>query len=149
MQNALNKWDRRFLEMAALVAGWSKDPSSKVGACIVDAQKRIVSLGFNGSPRGVFDVGERTTRLLRTIHGEANALHFASRTVEGCTMYVTHPPCANCAAHIIQRGIARVVFPLGSPEFMERWKDNYHEALSMFGEAGVRVDIVDNCLWEI
>lgn len=148
MQNALNKWDRRFLEMAALVAGWSKDPSSKVGACVVDAQKRIVSLGFNGSPRGVYDVGERTTRLLRTIHAEANCLHFASRSIEGCTMYVTHPPCANCAGHIIQRGIARVVFPLGSPEFMERWRGNYHEALSMFGEAGVRIDIVDNCLWE-
>ena len=149
MQNALNKWDRRFLEMAALVAGWSKDESSKVAAIIVDGKHRVVSMGFNGFPVGVSDEAvDRPRKLLRVIHAETNSLNFANRDVEGYTIYVTHPPCANCAGHIIQRGIARVVFPLGSPEFMERWKDNYHEALSMFGEAGVRVDIVDNCLWE-
>ena len=139
MQDALSKWDRRFLALAGEVASWSKDPSSKVGCCIVDAKKRIVSLGFNGSPQKVGDVGERSTRLLRTIHAEANALHFASRDVEGCTIYVTHPPCANCAAHLIQRDIAEVVFFRGSDDFMSRWKENYDEAILMFLEANVKV----------
>ena len=49
----MNKWDMRFLELAALVATWSKDPSTQVGAVIVDSAKRIVSVGFNGAPRGV------------------------------------------------------------------------------------------------
>lgn len=139
MQDALNKWDKRFLRLAEEVASWSKDPSSKVGAVIVDAKKRIVSLGFNGSPQKVGDVGERAPRLLRTLHAEANALHFASRDVEGCTIYVTHPPCANCAAHLIQRGISEVVFFRGSDDFMSRWKENYDEAILMFCEAGVKV----------
>ena len=136
----MTKWDRRFLDLAKLVSGWSKDPSTQVGACIVDSKNRIVSVGFNGSPRGVEDVAERDRKLLRTVHAEMNALHFANRDVEGCTIYVTHPPCANCAAHIVQRGIGRVVFVQGSKEFLERWWDNYTEALCIFGEAGVRVD---------
>ena len=139
MQDALSKWDIRFMSLASLVATWSKDPSSKVGSCIVDSQHRVVSVGFNGSPKGVDDVGERTTRLMRTVHSEANSLHFANRDVQGCTIYVTHPPCANCAAHLIQRGISEVVFYRGTPEFLERWGNNYHEALAMFGEAGVKV----------
>jgi len=141
MQDALSKWDDRFLGLAVHVASWSKDPSSKVAAVIVDAKKRILSLGFNGSPQKVGDVGERTVRLLRTIHAEANALHFASRDVEGCTIYVTHPPCANCAAHLIQRGIVEVVFLKASDDFMNRWKENYDEAILMFCEAGVKVRI--------
>ena len=139
MQDALSKWDMRFMALASLVATWSKDPSSKVGSCIVDSQHRVVSVGFNGSPKGVADVGERPTRLMRTVHSEANSLHFANRDVQGCTIYVTHPPCANCAAHLIQRGIAEVVFYKGTPEFLERWGNNYYEALAMFGEAGVKV----------
>ena len=135
----MNKWDERFMSLASLVATWSKDPSSKVGSCIVDSQHRVVSVGFNGSPKGVEDVGERTTRLMRTVHSEANSLHFANRDVQGCTIYVTHPPCANCAAHLIQRGIAEVVFYRGTPGFLERWGDNYYEALAMFSEVGVKV----------
>lgn len=136
---SLNKWDARFLSLAELVAKWSKDPSSQVGSAIVDSHKRIVSVGFNGSPRGVADAADRSSKLMRTVHAEANALHFAHRDVAGCTIYVTHPPCANCAAHLIQRGITEVVFYAGSPEFLERWGDNYREALAMFGEAGVKV----------
>ena len=139
MQDALSKWDERFLSLASLVATWSKDPSSKVGSCIVDSQHRVVSVGFNGSPKGVADVGERTTRLMRTVHSEANSLHFANRDVQGCTIYVTHPPCSSCAAHLIQRGMVEVVFYRGTPEFLQRWGENYQETLAMFGEAGVKV----------
>lgn len=139
MSTVLDKWDKRFLDLSELAGSWSKDPSTKVGSVIVDQKKRIVSLGFNGSPRGVEDAEERSKKLLRTVHSEMNSLHFANRDVEGCTIYITHPPCANCASHLIQRGVRRVVFYRGSDEFLERWGDNYREALSMFREAHVEV----------
>ena len=138
----VSKWDERFMDMARLVATWSKDPSTKLGACIVDSKKRIISVGFNGSPVGVGDVddiNERPRKLMRTIHAEANALHFTNRDVTGFTIYVTQPPCSNCAAHMIQRGIAEVVFMKGSEDFMSRWTEDYKEALAMFNEAGVNV----------
>ena len=141
--NSSDKWDFRFLDLAFLISQWSKDPSTKVGAVIVDSRRRIVGTGFNGFPRNTTDDEiNRDRKLLRTIHAEANALHFAVRDVEGCTIYVTHPPCAHCSGHLIQRGICRVVFNMPSNDFFERWRDNYNEAMLMFSEAGVSVEIV-------
>lgn len=136
-----DKWDTRFLELAAHIATWSKDSSTQVGACIADPKHRIVSLGFNGSPRGIADAppGDRDEKLRRTIHAELNALGFAQRSVEGCTLYVTHPPCAHCAAQIIQAGIARVVYNPPTDDFLSRWIATYTAALQMFVEAGVEV----------
>ena len=140
MHNALTKWDRRFLDLAAHVATWSKDPSTRVGAVIVDANKRVVSLGFNGFPAGVNDEElPRERKLMRTIHAEINALAFANVSVRGCTIYVTHAPCANCTANLIQNGIAKVVFPRPVNDFKERWADHYSEAMLMLMEAGVEV----------
>jgi dCMP deaminase len=136
--NSQDKWRQRFLELASLVATWSKDESSQVGAVIVDANNRIVSLGFNGAPRGVRDgFANRNQKLRRTLHAEDNALSFAHRDVTGCTIYITHPPCAQCAARLIQRGIAGVIYPWPTLEFIERWRTEVVEADAMFGEAGV------------
>lgn len=136
----MSKWDERFLDLAELVAGWSKAPSTRVGAVIVDDNNRVISLGFNGAPRSVDDTFlDREIKLLRTIHAEANALHFAHRDVEGCHMYVTHPPCCHCAGHIIQRGIASVTFPAPTREFLDRWLTSYDAAMGMFSEAGIDV----------
>ncbi len=52
-------WNKRFLDLAEHVASWSKDPSTKVGAVVVDEKKRVVSLGYNGFPRGVLDIDSR------------------------------------------------------------------------------------------
>ena len=60
--NVSEKWDRRFLELAEQIAGWSKDPSRGVGAVIVSAARQIVATGFNGLPRGVDDLPERLER---------------------------------------------------------------------------------------
>jgi dCMP deaminase len=133
----LQKWDYRFIELAQFISGWSKDPSTKVGAVIVDAKNRVVSVGFNGPPRGVADRFDRPTKLLRTVHAEANALHFATKDVCGNTIYITHPPCANCAANIIQRELTRVVTLTPPSCFMDRWKDSYDESLKMLREVGV------------
>ena len=134
------EWDEFFTGLALYVSRKSKDESTKVGAVIVDYKKRIVSVGFNGFPTGVDDSpGDRDRKLRRTVHAEANALAFAAQSVEGCTMYVTHAPCANCAAIIIQHGVGAVFFPEPKEGFLERWGDSYREALLMFKEAGVYV----------
>ena len=134
-----------MLDLARLVATWSKDPSTGVGAVITDPNNRIASMGFNGFPRGVQDDTEQTMdrdeRLRRTIHAEDNALLFAQRSVVGCTIYVTHPPCAKCAAKIVQAGITRVVCPTPTAAFAERWSSDMMSAAEMFSEAGVVVQM--------
>ena len=136
----MNKWHKRFLDLAWHISTWSKDPSTQVGAVVVDNKKRVVSVGFNGFPAGVDDTFiNREHKLLRTVHAEVNALSFASQSVEGCSLYTTHAPCANCAAIIIQHGVSTVLFPEPDEGFLERWGDSYREALLMFKEAGVYV----------
>ena len=137
------KWNTRMLALAELVAGWSKDPSTQVGAVIADGSHRIVSQGYNGLPRGVSDdpavLADRDEKLRRTIHAEINAVLFAGRSVAGCTIYVTHPPCARCAAVLIQSGIARVVH--ADRALRPDWAADLASARAMFAEAGVHVDV--------
>lgn len=137
----MSKWTSRFMDMARLVASWSKDPSTKVGAVIVDNQNRVVSLGYNGPPRGVEDdpTISREAKLRRTIHAEKNAILFSRGGSAGSTLYVTHFPCAQCAAMIVQSGIAKVVCPVPSEEFAQRWKEEFEEAQLIFKMAGIPV----------
>ena len=139
----MSKWDSRFMDLARLVASWSKDPSTQVGAVIVDQDKRIVSTGFNGFPRCVNDAPvDREVKLLRTIHAEENALLFARRDVTGMSVYVTRPPCARCAAKLVQAGIVRVVYELPPVDFVERWALEMREAQAMFVDVGVTVTVL-------
>jgi dCMP deaminase len=120
------KWDQRFLDMACLVGGWSKDPSTKTGAVIVDVQKRVVSVGYNGFPAQVVDDARLDCRELTyeiIVHAEVNALMFAQRAVVGCTVY-TYPfmSCSRCAAMIIQAGITRHVAPRNDAP---RWAQSF------------------------
>jgi dCMP deaminase len=133
-----SKWTERFLELSEFVAGWSKDPSTKVGAVIAEG-KRIVSIGFNGPPAGTHDsdILPRDEKLRRTIHAETNAILFARRDLTGCTIYVSRPPCSQCAAKIIQAGIKVVVARSAPKDFVERWQDDLTTASNMFYEAGV------------
>jgi dCMP deaminase len=138
----MNKWDARFLGLAKHIAGWSKDPSTGVGAIVVDKKNRVVSLGFNGLPRGVEDSGDRLhnreTKYELVVHAEANALLFASRPVDGCTLYVWPlPPCSRCAAKIIQAGITRVVCPPVPDSVSDRWAESNLLAFEILDEAGV------------
>ncbi|NCC22834.1 MAG: dCMP deaminase family protein [Alphaproteobacteria bacterium] len=135
------KWDKRFLDLARLVASWSKDPSTRVGAVIADQKNRIVSLGFNGFARGVEDLperlGDREVKYKIVLHAEENALLFANRDVEGCTIY-TWPlmPCASCMSRIIQKGIRRVV---SVENENPRWQEHFRLSRELAGEAGVEV----------
>jgi dCMP deaminase len=140
-------WDQRFLALAQHVAQWSKDPSTKVGAVIVDPERRIVSLGYNGFARGVLDTvaryADRDEKLRMVVHADANALLFARGPIRGCTLY-TWPmlPCAQCAALAINAGIVRVVAPHATPAQTGRWGDSLAATVTMFREADVLVDIV-------
>lgn len=134
----MNKWDKNFLELAKTVSTFSKDPSTKVGAVIVDNDNRVISIGYNGFPKGVKDDHRLDNRDLKydmVVHAEANALLFANAPTKGCTIY-TWPfqPCSRCASLIIQAGVQRVV----SVENEEtRWVSNFQLAHDMLTEARV------------
>lgn len=142
------KWDKRFMDMATLVSMWSKDPSTKCGAVIIDPMNRIVSVGYNGFPRGCDDSEEkykdRDTKLLRILHAERNAILFTQRDLTGCTIYVHPlPPCAHCTGIIIQVGITRVVTREPTVEQYENWGDHLEESRRMLEEAGVEIAFVN------
>lgn len=139
-------WDERFLSLAHHVSGWSKDPSTKVGAVIVRPDRTVVSLGYNGFPRGTEDyhqhLDDRATKLRRTVHAEVNAILTAGEKLSDCTLYVTPlHPCATCAGIIIQSGIKRVVARFASKPKSE-WAEDFKVAARMFKEASVEVSFV-------
>ena len=136
----LKKWDLRFLEMARNAASWSKDPSTKVGAIIVDDDKRVISVGYNGFPKGVRDderLAERQEKYKIIVHAERNALLFANTNVKNCHIY-TYPflPCSVCAGMIIQAGIKRVVSVKNNNL---RWQQDFKVSRKMFQEAEIHV----------
>lgn len=144
----VDKWDRRFLELAKHVATWSKDPSTKVGAVIVDDDRRVVSLGFNGFARGVRDDPEsyanRDLKIAKGLHAEENAILFAKCELKDCTLY-TWPfmPCAKCSGSIIQKMLRRVVAPNMPDRLRERWASSMEIAASDFRDAGVELVLVN------
>jgi dCMP deaminase len=135
------KWDLRFLELAKLVGSWSKDPSTKVGAVIVDENNRIVSVGYNGFPQGIIDDERLQNREIKykvIVHGEINAILFANKPVYGCTLYtIPFEPCPRCAGLIIQSGIKRVVAPINTNT---RWEEDFQISRKLFKEAGILVN---------
>lgn len=145
------KWDKRYLALAESVAGWSKDPSTQVGAVAVNDNGNVVAQGYNGFPRGILDDVDRYTDRERKykyiVHAETNCIYNAAyngSSLEGCTMYVWPlPVCHECAKAIIQSGVWRVVSPkFTDPETELRWKDSCEQTISMFEEAGVEYDFV-------
>jgi dCMP deaminase len=139
------KWELRYLEMARLVSTWSKDPSTKVGAVIVDSDNTVISVGFNGLPRRIQDTDQRLNnrdiKLKMIIHAEINAIITAKRPLNGTTIY-TYPfmSCSQCAGMIIQSGICRHI---SYKTNNERWKDSFDLALEMFDEARVIVNLLE------
>ena len=112
-------WDAYFMGIAMLSAQRSKDNHTQVGACIVNEENKIVSVGYNGMPTGCNDdemPWEREGDFLETkypfvCHAELNAiLNSAAVSVKGCTLYVTLFPCNECAKAIIQSGIKKVIY---------------------------------------
>lgn len=137
-----NKWDNRFMELAAHFAGWSKDPSTKVGAVVIDHDRRLVGSGYNGFPRGVLDIAERYeekfVKYKMVVHAEANSILNAVNSVRDCSLYATKFPCTECAKLIIQQGISRVIAPPLADDG-STWAEDGKFSTQMFREAGIAV----------
>jgi len=134
------KWHNRFLDLAKFISGWSKDPSTKVGAVIVDKNKRIVSVGYNGFPKDVKDdnrLYDRESKYLIIIHAEINAILFANKSLDDCILY-TYPfmPCPRCSSMIIQTGIKEVIAPINNNE---RWEKEFVQSRALFVQSGIKL----------
>ncbi len=136
-------WDEYFMSIAMLSAMRSKDPSTQVGACIVNSEKRILSMGYNGMPKHCSDDefpwdrdgSPLSSKYLFVCHAELNAiLNCNSGSVKGCTVYSTLFPCNECAKAIIQSGIAEIVYM--SDKYSE--SDSVLASKRMFDTAGVK-----------
>ena len=138
-------WDDYFMAISFLSAMRSKDPNTQVGACIVDSNKCIIGIGYNGFPRGCSDEtlpwaregdNELHKKYPYVVHAEVNAiLNKCSANVRGATIYVALFPCNECSKVIIQSGIKEVVY----------LKDTYHDTDAcrasriMFRMSGVKL----------
>ena len=110
----INKFDKRYLEMAEVWAQNSYCKRRKVGALLVK-DRTIISDGYNGPPSGFENICEDENGVTKpyVLHAEANAITKVAKSgnsSEGATLYVTASPCAECAKLIIQSGISRVVY---------------------------------------
>lgn len=140
----MDKWDIRFLEMARLIGGWSKDPSSQCGSVIVRPDRTIASTGFNGFPRGMNDgkflYEDVTRKHQRVIHAEINAILFAREPLEGFTIYNSkYIPCIPCCVAIIQSGIKKVFAPRTPKPTNNVSVEEYQAVRNNFNEADVEL----------
>lgn len=112
-------WNQYFMGLAHLSAKRSKDPNTQVGACIVNEDKRVVGIGYNGLPRNCSDdkfpwVNDSGVFLDNkypyVVHAELNAILNSTSKLKGCTLYVSLFPCNECAKAIIQSGITKIVY---------------------------------------
>lgn len=137
------KWTKRFMELAQLIATWSKDPNTQVGSVIVNNQRQIIATGYNGIVRNVDDQTERFQRPAKyhwMEHAERNAIYQAAYTghsVQGCTMFTTMFPCPDCTRAIIQSGIEYLISP--EPNLKHpKYGDSFQLSKQMLKEAKVR-----------
>lgn len=133
-----------YLREAETFALRSKDPSSKVGALILDSLMGVRAQGWNGAARGCkADTDhrfERPEKYSWSVHAEQNAIANAARAgipLQGCTMVVTHPPCMVCANLIVQCGILAVITKEPSEDFKTRWQADMDRVKVLFKETGV------------
>ena len=143
----MKNWEHRYLEMAREVSTWSKDPSRKIGAVAVGPKRNVLSTGYNGFPRGVFDLpyryNDRATKYRFVVHAEQNCIYNATYngvSLDGATMYVYGlPVCSECAKGIIQVGIKRIVYAHDN-DIPEVWHDMFKTTVEMALETGLQID---------
>ncbi|MBO5214762.1 MAG: cytidine/deoxycytidylate deaminase family protein [Clostridia bacterium] len=143
------KWDKRFIEMADVVATWSScyQQNRQVGA-VIAKNKRILTTGYNGASAGIESCKDRGECLRRKLnipsgtqhelcyatHAEQNAIIQAAKmgiSIDGATLYCTHQPCVICAKMIINSGIKRIVYRNGYPDEF---------SLQLLNESGVEIE---------
>lgn len=137
-------WDEYFMAVSILSSLRSKDPSTRVGACIVNAENRIVGIGYNGFPAGCSDdelpwgrEGDwENTKYPYVCHAEMNAILNSDlgRMID-CRLYVSLFPCNECAKMIIQSGLKQVIY------ISDKYPDDqkFITARRMFKLAGIKL----------
>lgn len=138
-------WDEWFVGMAKYISTASKDPSTQVGAVIIDRKNRVISTGYNGFPRGINDhpdrLEKREVKYSMIVHAEINALLFATQPLDESTLYLwPFLSCSQCTAIIINAGIKRVVAPYN---YNERWAGSIKLSQALYHEAGVAVKLLN------
>lgn len=138
-------WDEYFMGVAILASQRSKDPSTQVGACIVNDENKIMSVGYNGFPRGCSDdefpwdrQGDKdsSTKYPYVCHAELNAiLNAGGNNLKDCRIYVALFPCNECAKAIIQCGIKEVIY------ISDKYKDTdlVQASKRMLNAAGIKL----------
>lgn len=133
-------WNDYFMGIAELSAKRSKDPKTKVGACIIDPfENHIVSIGYNGMPRGLEDSAEiwnSDEKHHFVVHAEANAILNTDVNLHGKVLYVTMFPCNECAKLLAQKGIIKVIYK--DDKFLKKPAGEY--ASKIFEAAGITVE---------
>jgi len=134
---SVKNWPNYFMEIAQLVSIRSKDPRKQVGAVIVDTNNRILSTGYNGFPKGVFEHSHRwkkENKNLYVIHAEINALVHSRCDLTGSKIYSTLFPCLECAKAIIASGIVEVYY--------QEYKSKYEDSKALLIESGVGLHFI-------
>lgn len=132
------------MDMAELVASWSKDPSTKVGAVLVSGRS-VLGIGYNGFPKGCLDFPSiyenREEKYRRVVHAEVNALLNAQgrNKDDELSLYSTLCPCSACAAMMINYGVRSVYCPVPTSDQLTRWGPSFESTKSMFKEADVKM----------
>ena len=144
MRPGYNEWQ---LHKAAVVATRSRDPSTKCGAVIIRPNKTICSEGYNGFPKNMEDrvewYDDRAEKYPRVIHAEMNAIKHAAEDIEGYTIFITRPPCIECAKHIASWGLAEVVWTDHSERSLTaEEKMDTSRAKRTLDECGVKMTVV-------
>lgn len=146
-------WNKYFMIMAELARTKSKDRSTQVGAVIVGEGHTVLSMGYNGFPRGVDDDvearHERNLKYLVTEHAERNAVYAAAKNgikLDGAAIYVScgGVPCADCCRAIIQAGIICVIVMAREFEGKGPWDESCKVGKEMLIESGVKIVTLDS-----
>jgi dCMP deaminase len=145
MQNVskMGKWDLRFMQLAAVVKRWSKDPSVGVGAVVVGADRRNVALGYNGLPPTVPDdcYLSRPDKNRFMLHAERNAIDNAHFDTRGGCLYTTKPVCGACASALVSAGLVRVVMP--ELHSTSNWYEDQSAAFDFLNDVGIDILIME------
>lgn len=135
-------WDEYFMSIAYLSSMRSKDPRTKVGACIIDKNNRIISTGYNGMPNGCSDEempwglnAGLDNKHFYVVHAELNAILNSKKDLSGCKLYTTLFPCNECAKAIIQSDIKQIFY------ISDKYKDNdkFKSSRLIFEKTGIEL----------
>lgn len=153
MKTNYNNWHETFMEIAKAASKRSKDPRTQIGCAIIEPYtKRLVSIGYNGFPRGFQDTPKRWERQEKkkyVIHAEANAILNAFEDIRGYHLYLysgkSYYPCWECAKIIAQSGISKVIIDAFKNisdinEHIQTYKIKITKEI--FNECGIEVELL-------